>query len=69
MKRLNREDHFQACQFCKERYVGCHAKCEAYLNEKKTWEELKGLAEESQRASYSSVTVTYPYRKRRKTER
>jgi len=54
---------------CKERYVGCHSKCEKYLLEKKTWDEMKRLAEEERQASFSSITISYPYRKRKKKER
>lgn len=29
------------CKDCKERYLGCHDKCEKYLNAKKLLKELK----------------------------
>lgn len=31
------------CKDCKERYIGCHSKCEKYITEKRNLEESKKL--------------------------
>ena len=31
------------CQFCKEKYEGCHGKCERYQEAVRKYEELKAL--------------------------
>ena len=32
---------FHVCYHCKDRYIGCHSKCELYLNEVKENEDRK----------------------------
>lgn len=32
---------YNICQDCKQRYPGCHGKCEAYLENKAKWEAEK----------------------------
>ena len=32
---------FHVCHHCKDRKIGCHADCEAYLKEKEQYNEIK----------------------------
>lgn len=33
--------YINCCRDCKERYVGCHSKCERYIKQIKEWKEVK----------------------------
>ena len=34
----------RVCYQCSDRYVGCHSKCERYINAKKIYEQQKALS-------------------------
>lgn len=60
---------FKSCHHCKERYPGCHAKCNKYLKEKADWEEVKQIIAKNKvpvLTSYDFNSIAYVDSKRRK---
>ena len=33
--------YISCCKDCEERYIGCHSKCERYIQEIENWKEIK----------------------------
>jgi hypothetical protein len=60
---------FKSCYHCKERYLGCHDKCNKYLKEKANWEETKQIIAKNKApvlTSYIFDRIAYNNYKRRK---
>lgn len=50
------------CKKCKDRYVGCHSNCEAYIKERDEFEQLKKQIEQEKQRD----RVYNDYRSKRK---
>lgn len=43
------------CKGCVERCIGCHAKCESYINWKKDWDAMKAKKAEEQKKGFEYI--------------
>lgn len=49
--------YFKSCQFCQERFLGCHSTCPKYLEERAAYETIKAKAAKNK----SQVLTTYDF--------